>query len=105
LSFNNQTGTTYTFALTDANASKLVTFGNSGATTATVPAYATVAWPAGSVIDFEQKGAGKVTVAGATGVTIVSQSSYKSLLAQYCVGTLIHTDTQDTWLLLGSLTT
>jgi hypothetical protein len=97
---NTQTGTTYTFALTDNG--KLVTLSNAAAITATVPPNSSVAFPVGTQIDVVQIGAGKVTLAQGAGVTINSVSSNKSLSAQYAGGTLIKTAT-DTWLLTGSL--
>lgn len=97
---NTQTGTTYTFALTDAG--KLVTFGSGSATTVTIDTFANVAFPTGTQIDCVQLGAGKVTFAGAGGVTVNSKDSNKAIGAQYVGVTLIKTDT-NVWLLLGDL--
>ena len=97
---NTQTGTTYTFALTDAG--KLVTFGSGSATTVTIDTFANVAFPTGTQIDCAQLGAGKVTFAGAGGVTVNSKDSNKAIGAQYVGVTLIKTDT-NVWLLLGDL--
>lgn len=97
---NTQTGTTYTFALTDAG--KLVTFGSGSATTVTIDTFANVAFPTGTQIDCAQLGAGKVTFAGAGGVTINSKGGNKAIGAQYVGVTLIKTDT-NVWLLLGDL--
>ena len=68
---NAQTGTTYTLVLTDN--SKLITLSNAGAITLTIPTNATVAFPIGCQIDLVQLGAGAVTVAGVSGVTINSK--------------------------------
>lgn len=65
---NAQTGTTYTLVLTDAG--KLVTLSNASAIAVTVPTNASVAFPVGSEVELQQIGAGDVTVAGDTGVTV-----------------------------------
>lgn len=97
---NSQTGTTYTFVLTDAWA--MVTFNNAAAQTITVPPNSSVAFPIGTQIDLAQLGAGKVTFAEWAGVTIQSKGSNKAISAQYVGATLKKIGT-DTWLLLGDL--
>ena len=97
---NAQTGTTYTFVLGDAG--RLVTASNASAQTYTVPPNSSVAYPVGTKIDVVQIGAGKVTLAQGSGVTINSKNSRKALAGQYVGATLIKTAT-DTWLLLGDL--
>jgi hypothetical protein len=101
-SINNQTGTTYTFALSDNGA--YCRFSNSSAVTVTVPTDASVALPVGTQIDVAQAGAGKVTFSAASGVTINSIGGNKSLAAQYAGATLIKVDT-NTWDLEGNLIT
>lgn len=98
---NDQTGTSYTFVLSDAG--KYCRFTNGGAVTVTVPPNSSVAFEAGTQIDVIQGGAGKVTFAQGSGVTINSYTSYKALAGQYAGGTLIQTDTIDTWDLVGNL--
>jgi len=98
---NNQTGTTYTFALSDAG--KFCTFSNASAQTVTVPPNSSVAFPVDTQIEVCQLGAGKVTLAQGAGVTIYSQGSNKSLAAQYAGAILQKTGT-DTWVLIGNLT-
>jgi hypothetical protein len=97
---NAQTGTTYTFVITDAD--ELCTFSNGSPVTATVPPNSSVAFPIGTQIDLAQTGAGKTTLAQGAGVTINSFSSNKALGGQYSGATLVKTAT-DTWLLVGSL--
>lgn len=99
-SINSQTGTTYTFILSDAGA--LVILTNSGAITLTVPLNSSVAFPVGTLINFVQGGAGKVTVSPAGGVTVNSKNSFKGLAATWASATLIKTAT-DTWFLMGDL--
>jgi hypothetical protein len=102
---NAQTGTTYTFALADgsgAGGNPLVTFGNSGATTVTVPTNASVAFPVGTQIDCIQQGAGAVTFAAAGGVTLNSNGGLV-IGAQYVGVSLIQT-AANTWTVIGYLT-
>lgn len=99
--YNNQTGTTYTFALADNQ--KVVTATSASAQTYTVPTNASVAFPIGTRIDVIQLGAGKVTIAPVSGtVTINSYNGNKSIAGQYVGVTLLKTDT-NTWLLIGNL--
>jgi hypothetical protein len=97
---NEQTGTSYTFALTDSG--KYCRFTNSSAVSVTVPINASVAFQVGTQIDVIQGGAGKVTLSG-SGVTINSLNGNKSLLNRYAGATLIKRAT-DEWDLVGSLT-
>ena len=97
---NTQTGTTYTFALTDIGAT--VTLNNASSITATVPLNSSVAFPIGTQIDIIQLGAGKVTFSPAGGVTISSLNSVYSLAGQYSGGVLKKIST-DTWVLMGAL--
>ena len=103
VTFNNQTGTGYTLVLGDANSGTLVAMSNASAQTLTVPNNSGVAFPAGSVIDVVQKGAGKVSFTGATGGGINSLGGNLAIGGQYGVATLIKTDTQDVWDLIGNL--
>jgi hypothetical protein len=97
---NAQTGTTYTFVLSDAG--KLVTLNNASAITVTIPLNSSVAFPIGTHIDCMQLGAGKVTFSPTSGVTLNSKSSNKSIGAQYVGVTLVKINT-DTWVLFGDL--
>ena len=91
---NAQTGTTYTFLLTDFT--KLVTLSNASAVAVTLPLESSVAWPAGTQLRLLNVGAGTVTVAGAVGVTI---SGTPLTLAQFKGANLIKTGT-NTWVML-----
>jgi hypothetical protein len=99
---NAQTGTTYTTVLTDAG--KIVTLSNGSAIALTVPTNASVAYPTGSCIELWQIGAGTVTVAGDTGVTVNSLSGTLTLAGQYAQAVLIKTGT-NTWLFTRVSTT
>ena len=100
LAINAQTGTTYTFVAGDA--SKLVTANNGSAQTYTVPPNSGVAFDVGTAITIIGIGAGKVTLAQGSGVTINSKDSEKAIDGQHASVTIIKTAT-DTWQLIGAL--
>lgn len=97
---NAQTGTSYTLALTDS--SKLITLDNGSAITLTIPPSSSVAFDVGTQILVEQLGAGVVTFAPGSGVTLLSYDSNLSLAGQYAGATLIKLAT-DTWTIQGNL--
>jgi hypothetical protein len=96
---NTYTGTTYTFALTDANT--FIGASNAAAQTFTVPLNATAAFPVGTEIELAQLGAGKLTIAATGGVTI-NPAATLSAANQYAVMRLKKIAT-DTWILSGSI--
>lgn len=102
-SVNAQTGTTYTAVLTDAK--QMVTLSNASAITVTLPPNSSVAYAAGSKIDFIQKGAGQVTFAQGAGVTIRSTGSTATapkLRAQYSAATAWY-EGSDVWYIVGDI--
>jgi hypothetical protein len=103
LGINTQTGTTYTTVLADNG--KLVTLSNASAITLTIPPNSSVAYPVGAQLNLAQLGAGQVTFAGGSGVTIVSTGATASapkLRAQYSTATAVQTST-DNWLVMGDI--
>lgn len=98
LTLNAQTGTTYTLVLTDNG--RLVTLNNAAAITVTVPLNSSVAFATGAIVNLQQIGAGQVTVAGASGVTINGTGT--KTRAQWSAASLIKTAT-DTWTLVGDI--
>lgn len=100
LTFNAQTGTSYTIALTDAN-NTLVELNNASAISLTVPLNSTTAFPVGAQITLLQTGAGQVTIAGAVGVTVNGTLGLK-LRAQWSSATLVKRAT-NTWVAIGDL--
>jgi hypothetical protein len=98
ITLNAQTGTTYTLVLTDNG--RLVTLSNASAITLTVPLNSSVAFATGAIINIQQIGAGQVTVAGASGVTVNGTGT--ALRAQWSAASIIKTGT-DTWTLIGDL--
>ena len=106
LAFNAQTGTTYTFVLTDAD-NKLVTASNAASQTYSIPTNATTAFPVGTQINLIQIGAGQVTVEAATSgtTTVVSTGATAAApkcRAQYSAITCIKRDT-DSWYVIGDI--
>jgi hypothetical protein len=97
---NAQTGTTYTTVLTDDD--KLVTLSNALAIALTIPTNASVAYPIGTTIAFQQIGAGLVTMSG-SGVTLNSRNGLVSG-GQYAGWSITKTAT-NTWAVFGDLTT
>ena len=100
LTLNAQTGTTYTLVLTDNG--RLVTLNNAASITVTVPLNSTTAFPTGAIVNLQQIGAGQVTVAGASGVTLNGTGT--KTRAQWSAASLVKTAT-DTWTLIGDITT
>jgi hypothetical protein len=97
---NEQTGTTYTLALTDGG--KIVEMNNASANTLTVPPNSSVAFPVGSQILVVQTGSGQTTLTAGAGVTINSKDGNLKLSAQWCAATLIKR-AADVWLVVGDL--
>lgn len=100
---NAQTGTTYTFALSDKD--DLVTASNASAQTYTIPLNSSVAFPTGTLINLIQIGSGQVTVQGAGGVTVLSTggtAAQPKTRAQYSSLTCIKAAT-DTWYVVGDI--
>ena len=98
ITLNAQTGTTYTLGLTDNG--RLVTLSNASAITVTVPTNASVAFATGAIINLQQIGAGQVTVAGDTGVTVNGTGT--KTRAQWSAASLVKTAT-NTWTLIGDM--
>lgn len=95
------TATSATLAL--SHAQKWLKCNNASAQTITIPAEATVAWPAGTEMQGFQYGAGAVTFVGASGVTIRKHSSLTlAALGQYAPFGLKKIGTNE-WLLFGMM--
>jgi hypothetical protein len=100
LSFNAQTGTTYTLVAADLG--KFVTMSNSSSITLTVPPSVFVA---GNTINVQSIGTGITTFAQGAGVTITStgaSSSAPKLRARYSACTVICT-ASNTFTIVGDL--
>ena len=102
---NAQTGTTYTFVLTDEG--KYVTASNASAQTYSIPTDATTNFNIGDSIDIIQIGAGQVTISATTpGTTTVystgGTAASPKLRAQYSAATLKKI-AANTWHVIGDL--
>lgn len=102
LGINAQTGTSYTFALTDAG--DLVTMNNASANTITVPPNSSVAFPVGTVLTVRQKGVGQTTIVEGSGVTIEVASSKGLLISERYEWASIVKEATNTWSIAGGLT-
>ena len=99
---NVQTGN-YTFVLADANV-KLVQMNNASAQALTIPPNSSVAYPVGTVLQWEVINTGAMTVTAGAGVTFVRPANTSLVMAgQYTTGFAIKTAT-DTWQIGGGLT-
>ena len=99
LTFNAQTGTTYTLVIGDKG--KLVTFSNGSAIAVTVPSGV---FSSGDQINVQAIGAGQVTISGGA-VTITSTggtSASPKLRLQYSAATIICTGT-NTFTVVGDI--
>ena len=94
------TATAYTLPLTDA--SKILFCTNTATLTITIPLNSAVAFGQGATIDVIQGGSGKVTLAGAAGVTVNALGSFFSTKGQYAVISAIKTNSTDTWMVFGA---
>jgi hypothetical protein len=105
IGFTADTTTTYTVVLTDAN--KLVTLNNSSAVALKIPTDASVAFPTGTVINFQQIGTGQVTVSAVTsGTTTITSAGATSATpktrTRYSAGSCIKT-AANTWTVVGDI--
>lgn len=89
-----------TLALTHAG--KLLYVNSTSARTITVPTNASVAFPTGTEIEIVRWNTGTVTIAAASGVSLVSTESARTISARYGVVAMKKMAT-DTWLLTGAL--
>lgn len=95
------TGTTHTFRLGDLN--YLVDFTSGSAVTATIPPDSSVQFAVGSTIHYCQGGAGQVTVAAGSGVTLRTRPGAKTA-GQYAMCSIWKRDVNE-WVVFGDVTT
>lgn len=93
VTYNNQTGTTYTFVLADASTGRVTTASNASPQTFTVPPQTSVSWATGALIRLVNIGAGAVTIAAGAGVTV---SNAGSSIGQWESVNILRTGS-DTW--------
>lgn len=100
---NAQTGTSYTLVLTDR--SKLVSMSNASANELTIPTNASVAFPVGTTIVVQQKGAGATTITGDTGVTVNGVSAGSGDLSAQWGAVSLYKSATNTWYAMGAIGT
>jgi hypothetical protein len=94
-------GTTHAPALAQANGYMRCT--NASGCAVTLPSNATVAFPIGSMLSYEQSGAAAVTVAAAGGVTLRKPAAYNATTSeQYAVVQVLKVAANE-WVLYGHL--
>lgn len=99
LDFNYQT-VGYTLVLTDVG--KLIVMDSGSGISLTIPPNSSVAFAIGQKITVTSIGAGVITIAGGSGVSIRSLSSMTKIAGQYGVVTLIKI-AENSWLVYGDL--
>ena len=105
IAFNPQSGTTYTFVLSDSG--KMIKASNASAQTYSIPTNASVAFPIGTQIHLIQAGSGQITVQAVTSgtTTILSTAATQNTpktRVQYASVTCIKADT-DEWYVIGDI--
>jgi hypothetical protein len=95
----DQTGATYTFALTDRG--RTVPANRATAQTFTLPPAPGIAWQVGDVITVWQKGDGRVTFAQGAGVTILPSQTYQPATLEKNAQVTAQYVALNTWLLSG----
>jgi len=105
VTYNTQTGTTYT--LTASDNGKIVTLDNASAITLTLPEDGTETLESGFNCIIRQLGAGQVTVAVEGTDTLESKGSATKLVGQYSEAVIDLQDASDphTWFMAGDITT
>ena len=98
---NNQTGTTYTLALSDAGG--VVRANNVAAQTITIPPNASVPFPVGTVLGVRQIGAGAVTVSPGAGVTLNAPAGFLARTAYRGADLRLHEVAENLWDVFGDL--
>ena len=103
ISFNPQTGTTYTLVASDVG--KIVTLSNAGSITLTVPPSI---FASGNIINIQQIGVGQVTLAQGAGVAITSTGSgtggnAPKLRAQYSAASIICNGGSTSFTVIGDI--
>jgi hypothetical protein len=96
----NTVTTGYTLALTDIG--KVVEMNDASSRTITVPASASVAFAVGARVDLLRYGAGAVTIAAASGVTIRSRNSALGIATRYG-GASLYKRASNEWVAVGDL--
>jgi len=94
------TSTSKTLVIGDAG--KFITMNNAAAIALNIPLNSSVAFPVGTIVSFQQLGAGQITVTPAGGVTLQSADNAYTTVKQYSGGCIIKTAT-DQWGVFGDM--
>jgi hypothetical protein len=100
---NVQTGTLYTFQLTDADS--LITISNAGTQTIVIPQNSDVSFATGAAVNIVASGTGPVQITQGSGTTIRSTGATATgpyLRAQYSAATALYEGT-NVWYILGDI--
>lgn len=100
LGINDQVGTTYSPVLADAG--DMIRLNNASAITVTIEPDSTTDYGVGTVLTFEQVGAGAITFAAGAGVTVNSRGELLTTAGQFAVATVIKV-AANTWTLTGDM--
>lgn len=100
--YNTTAATAYTLVLNDRYGT--LKMNNNATGLVTVPAHSSIPFGTGATVNILRNNAA-VRITGATGVTITSVSGMTSIIAQGGMVGVQQTDTIDTWVLFGNLTT
>lgn len=98
---NVQTGTSYTAALTDANA--IITMDNGSANVLTLDPFSTIAYPVGFVIEVIQLGAGATTITAGASVELNRITAGSGILTAQDDVVRIRNVAADTWIVSGDI--
>jgi len=101
---NDQTGTTYTLVLADAD-NKTVWMNNAAANVLTVPTNASVAFSVGAKINVMMEGAGVTSITGDTGVTVNGVSAGSGAINNQYQGVTLTKRATNTWIVTGDVGT
>ena len=98
LNYKTSAATSYTLVLADAGS--VLTFSAATAVTATIPPNSSVAFDIGTALIVAQYGAGKVTLAPGSGVTLRAADGYRATRSQFSQITAVKVGT-DEWIIGG----
>lgn len=105
LTLRDVSGTTDTLVLNDLK-NKLIRYSSTSNVAVTIPTFAAVAFPTGTVVNVIKTGStGTITIAGDTGVTVTSAASVSAsptITTQYAAASLIKIGT-DAWYVIGNI--
>lgn len=97
------TAVTNDYTLVRRDGGKVIEANKATSLTVTIPPETSVPWPAGTILEVFQKGAGQVTIAAGSGVTLQAPFGAKTAVQYATVG--LRKTAADTWVVSGDTTT